>query len=237
MGKRKRSVSAVADPPSDSMPCSSGRDLTPGEFSCEPDNSSVFKPVSSIKGIMDSRGKQTNAQLSLGQHHYNMSRAMFLKRSRHTHHYGNQYSRRNSPNYHHRPSTSYAKSSSSHDDRLCFKLGSRYNNSDFGHRPDLTEWRGKALWRPERIRTSSSVIDAVTPEAVKMVCGICQKSLRRKPHHFGSTLSPEELSIVAVLVCRHVYHADCLEQRTRPEDIRDPPCPMCLGLTPNAEAA
>lgn len=76
-------------------------------------------------------------------------------------------------------------------------------------------------------------MNAVSSDVVKMVCGICQKPLRRKPYFVGSTLSSGELSVVAVLVCGHVYHAECLEQRTCGEDRRDPPCSLCLGLLSN----
>lgn len=234
MGKRNRTGLAAPDnSPSDSMPCPSGRDLTPAENSCDPEDSSIFEPLSSVKDIMDIRGKQPNSQFSLGQHHYNLSRAMFLKRSRH--HYGNQYFRRNSPNCPRFPA--FGKSSPSNDERLCFKYGSRYG-SESGNHPDFAEFREKGLWWPERIRTSSSVIEAVPPVGLKTICGICERAVKWKPHHFGSTISSEELSIVAILVCGHIYHANCLEQRTRPEDIRDPPCPVCLeSFLPRAEAA
>lgn len=43
-------------------------------------------------------------------------------------------------------------------------------------------------------------------------------------------MSCNELSVVSVLVCGHVYHADCLEQRTSLEEQRDPSCPMCADL-------
>ncbi|KAL2929763.1 ERAD-associated E3 ubiquitin-protein ligase HRD1B [Bienertia sinuspersici] len=46
----------------------------------------------------------------------------------------------------------------------------------------------------------------------------------------------DELSIVAVLVCGHLFHADCLEQTTRFEDRRDPPCPVCSGFVLKADA-
>ena len=92
------------------------------------------------------------------------------------------------------------------------------------------EYREKTFSRPERIRSSSLVMDAVSPDVVKMVCGICQKPLRRKFNLVGGSLSCCELSVVAVLVCGHVYHADCLEQRTSLEELRDPSCPVCAGL-------
>lgn len=100
---------------------------------------------------------------------------------------------------------------------------------------DFAEFRESAFWRPERIRSSTSVIHAISPYAVRMTCGVCQKLLKRKPHNFGSTLASEELSIAAVLVCGHIFHADCLEQRTQVEDKRDPPCPICSGFDPQIE--
>ncbi|KAK9706224.1 hypothetical protein RND81_07G111900 [Saponaria officinalis] len=234
MGKRKRSATPSDHTPSDFVPCSSGRDLPPGENVLDAEESDIFKPHSFETETMDSHAKHSNSQISLGQHHYNLNRSMFLKRSRH--HYGNQYSRRNLPN-HHKPSTSFGKSSPFRGERLCFKLGSGHN-TELARRPDLTEFQERAFWRPERIRSSTSaIIDAAAPDGVKTVCGLCQKSLRRKPHHFGGTLASEELSIVAVLVCGHIYHAECLEQKTCLEDVRDPPCPICSDFTLDPEPA
>lgn len=78
-------------------------------------------------------------------------------------------------------------------------------------------------------------MDGASADPMKMLCGICQKPLRRKPFFLGITLSSTEVSVVAVLVCGHVYHADCLEQKTSFEDRRDPPCPMCVGLLPKID--
>ncbi|KAL9242463.1 hypothetical protein vseg_016456 [Gypsophila vaccaria] len=235
MGKRKRTPPSPSDHTSpDFVPCSSGRDLTPGENVLDADDSDIFKPHSFETETMDSHARHSNSQISLGQHHYNMNRSMFLKRSRH--HYGNQYSRRNLPN-HHKPSTSFGKSTPFRGERLCFKLGGGHN-SELARRPDLMEFQERQFWRPERIRSSSpAIIDAVSADGAKMVCALCQKSLRRKPHNFGSSLASEELSIVAVLVCGHIYHADCLEQKTRIEDMRDPSCPICSDFPPDPEPA
>ena len=95
--------------------------------------------------------------------------------------------------------------------------------------PTFADGREKSFGRPERIRSSSMVMDAVSPDKVKMVCGVCQKHLRRKPYFLGNALASGEFTVVAVLVCGHVYHADCLEDRTSLEDQRDPPCPLCSG--------
>lgn len=168
--------------------------------------------------ITESSLKLPNTHSSLSHHHYNLTRSIFLKRSRHF--YGHQYSRRNSAHQ------ADGKGTPLRDERLSFKLGSQ-SNSDFGSYADNWE---KVFNKPERIRSRYSVMDGISTEAVKMTCGICQKMLKQKPASLGSTLSSGDLSAVAVLVCGHIYHADCLERQTSHEDRRDPPCPMCVGL-------
>ncbi|XP_021689605.2 uncharacterized protein LOC110671440 isoform X2 [Hevea brasiliensis] len=201
---------------SDDIPCSSGAELLATEKSSHLLDSSELKPLSTGRDATDSTMKLLNVHSSLAHQHYNVGLSIFLKRSRHF--YGHQYSRRNSGN-HANASTSHGKIAPLRDERLPFKL----SGSEFGHQTDNRE---KAFGRPDRIRLSSLVMDA--SDAVKIVCGICQKLLRRKPYFLGETLSGE-CSVVAVLVCGHVYHADCLEQRTSLEDKCDPPCPLCLG--------
>ncbi|QCD80590.1 uncharacterized protein LOC114179879 [Vigna unguiculata] len=117
------------------------------------------------------------------------------------HYYGHQYFRRNSTN-HANASSSRAK-----------------------------EYREKVFSRPERIPSSSLGMEEMSSNnKAEMVCGICEKLLSQKINFLGNSISSSELSVVAVLVCGHVYHANCLEQRTRFEDVRDPPCPVCAGL-------
>ncbi|KAK7409954.1 hypothetical protein VNO78_00381 [Psophocarpus tetragonolobus] len=48
-------------------------------------------------------------------------------------------------------------------------------------------------------------------------CGACQKFI-----------ASSDLSVVAVLVCGHVYHAECLETMTPEADSYDPACPICM---------
>ncbi|XP_062147490.1 uncharacterized protein LOC133856471 isoform X2 [Alnus glutinosa] len=206
------------------MPCSLGMDLMSEEKPLHSVNSSELKPLPSVLDITDS--SLLNAHPTTAHHTQSLGHSIFLKRSRH--YYSHQYSRRNSGN-HANASTSRGKAASLRDERLSFKLAAQFN-SQTGHH---SENREKAFGRPERIRSSSLVMNAVSSDVVKMVCGICQKPLRRKPYFVGSTLSSGELSVVAVLVCGHVYHAECLEQRTCGEDRRDPPCSLCLGLLSN----
>lgn len=238
MGKRKRSSDNTNTTnnnnhhpsSSDNVPCSSIMELSSQEKSSHlVEDSSELKPFSSGMDVTDNSVKLMNAHSSLAHHHYNLGRSIFLKRSRH--HYSHQYSRRNSGS-HGSASSSYGKSAPLHDERLSFKLASQCSTEP-GHHTDIRE---KLFSRPERIRFSSLVRDAVSADEVKMVCGICQKLFRRKSCFLGNTVSSSEYNVVAVLVCGHVYHADCLEQRTSLEDVRDPPCLLCSGLLTQDDA-
>ncbi|TYI48360.1 hypothetical protein E1A91_D13G242800v1 [Gossypium mustelinum] len=160
-----------------------------------------------------------NSNSSVAHHHYNLGRSLFLKRSRH--YYGHHYSRRNSGSLSN-PTTSRGLISPLHDERLSFKFAQYKPESGRG-----ADGGEKAFGRPERIRSTSLVMDAVLPDQVNAVCGLCQKHLRRKPYILGNTLASGEFSVVAVLVCGHVYHVDCLEKRTSFEERRDPQCPLC----------
>lgn len=53
-------------------------------------------------------------------------------------------------------------------------------------------------------------------------CGLCLKLLKERASWKGN-----EISIAAVLVCGHVYHAECLETVTAKALKFDPSCPVC----------
>ncbi|KAF5189783.1 RING/U-box superfamily protein [Thalictrum thalictroides] len=67
-----------------------------------------------------------------------------------------------------------------------------------------------------------------SPSTDLRTCGVCLKLLMERSPWVGQKfVVSNELSVVAVLVCGHVYHAECLENIT-PESHRfDPPCPVC----------
>ncbi|PON68563.1 43kDa postsynaptic protein [Parasponia andersonii] len=226
MGKRKRtSDHNRIQHSSDTVPCSSGMELLSEEKGLHAIDSSELKPISSsVLDVADSSMKLQNAHHpSTGHHHQSLGRSLFLKRSRH--HYAHQYSRRGSANLAN-PSTSRGKVTSLRDDKLSFKLAAQCN-SELGRH---SEFREKAFFRPERIRSRSLVPDTVSTDLAKTICVICQKPLGRKLFFPGISTSSVELSVVAVLACGHLYHADCLEPKTSFEEIRDPPCPACTGL-------
>ncbi|XP_050215162.1 uncharacterized protein LOC126666203 isoform X2 [Mercurialis annua] len=198
------------------MPCSSQAELLSSKKPFQSHGPSELKHLSSGMDVTDRSMKLLNAHQQ-----YNVGRSIFLKRSRHN--YGHHYSQRNSRN-HANASTSHGKNASLQDEKFLSKLTSQ---SGIGLWYPA-ENGGKSFNRPDRIKLSSSTVDA--SDGAKKTCGVCQKMLRRKPCFLGDTLSSGECSIVAVLVCGHVYHAECLEQRTSLEERRDPPCPLCTGL-------
>ncbi|KAB1996510.1 hypothetical protein ES319_D13G236900v1 [Gossypium barbadense] len=214
MGKKKKSSQLHRNldlpSPSENMPCSPGTALLSKEHSSNLD-AGIDVGNSSMKLL--------NSNSSVAHHHYNLGRSLFLKRSRH--YYGHHYSRRNSGSLSN-PTTSRGLISPLHDERLSFKFAQYKPESGRG-----ADGGEKAFGRPERIRSTSLVMDAVLPDQVNAVCGLCQKHLRRKPYILGNTLASGEFSVVAVLVCGHVYHVDCLEKITSFEERRDPQCPLC----------
>ncbi|XP_016540201.2 uncharacterized protein LOC107840796 isoform X2 [Capsicum annuum] len=102
-------------------------------------------------------------------------------------------------------------------------------NSVSGHD---TESKQSELHKPDAVDAAPSLLatNATSHNVKKQLCGLCQKRLRKKRDILDSTLSSSEPSVVAVLVCGHLYHADCLEDRTHHEDATDPPCPICRGI-------
>jgi hypothetical protein len=59
-------------------------------------------------------------------------------------------------------------------------------------------------------------------------CGVCLKLLTEKSS-WGSQkiIGTNELAVVAILICGHAYHAECLENMTPEISKYDPGCPVC----------
>ncbi|KAK9287233.1 hypothetical protein L1049_015646 [Liquidambar formosana] len=79
----------------------------------------------------------------------------------------------------------------------------------------------------DKITRSSSRISA-SPSIDLQTCGVCSKLLTEKSSFcVQKIIASNELSVVSVLICGHVYHAECLENMTPEINKYDPACPVC----------
>ncbi|GLU02871.1 hypothetical protein SLE2022_201040 [Rubroshorea leprosula] len=84
-------------------------------------------------------------------------------------------------------------------------------------------------WGSARDKQSRSSGQAsVSPSVDLQTCGVCSKLLSKKSSWSSQKIIiTNELNVVAVLTCGHVYHAECLENMTPEIDKYDPACPVC----------
>lgn len=76
--------------------------------------------------------------------------------------------------------------------------------------------------------SESSGALSYSPSIDLQTCGVCSKLLtERSSWSSQKIIATNELSVVAVLVCGHAYHAECLEAMTQEADRYDPSCPFC----------
>ncbi|XAR72789.1 hypothetical protein NMG60_11019550 [Bertholletia excelsa] len=79
----------------------------------------------------------------------------------------------------------------------------------------------------DKITRSSSQLSASSPVDMQ-TCGVCSRLLTEKSSWSSQKLiSNNELPVVAILICGHVYHAECLESMTPEFNKYDPACPVC----------
>lgn len=70
-------------------------------------------------------------------------------------------------------------------------------------------------------RFSTSPVDSQT-------CGVCSNLLTEKSSWSSQNIVVNnDLCVVSVLICGHVYHAECLESMTPEINKYDPACPVC----------
>ncbi|XP_077253537.1 uncharacterized protein LOC143892654 [Tasmannia lanceolata] len=78
--------------------------------------------------------------------------------------------------------------------------------------------------------TSSNSQLSISPSTDLQTCGTCSKLIIERPSWSSQKiLASNELSVVSVLVCGHVFHAECLEHSTTEIDRYDPSCPVCTA--------
>lgn len=62
-------------------------------------------------------------------------------------------------------------------------------------------------------------------------CGLCERYLsQRSPWSSRRIVRSGDMPVAGVLSCRHVFHAECLEQTTPKARKSDPPCPICVKM-------
>lgn len=60
-------------------------------------------------------------------------------------------------------------------------------------------------------------------------CGLCERFLsQRSPWSSRRIVRSTDMPVTGVLSCRHVFHAECLDQTTPKTRKSDPPCPVCV---------
>ncbi|XP_076923729.1 uncharacterized protein LOC143585949 [Bidens hawaiensis] len=110
-------------------------------------------------------------------------------------------------------------------------LGSHGGSSDSWSVPAFNELMAASHSRRERwsfdsSRTSGRV--SSSPSIDMRTCGVCSKLLtERSAWAAQKIIASNELAVVAILICGHVYHAECLENMTSEINKYDPACPVC----------
>ncbi|KAJ9178832.1 hypothetical protein P3X46_010681 [Hevea brasiliensis] len=94
------------------------------------------------------------------------------------------------------------------------------------HRERLSFDNDSLSFNHEKTRSSGRISSGSSVDL--QTCGICSKLLTEKSLWSSPKLVlSNELSVVAVLTCGHVYHAECLETMTPEISKYDPTCPVC----------
>nr|ACR38021.1 unknown [Zea mays] len=104
--------------------------------------------------------------------------------------------------------------------------GFRWSNAssyDFGYDGDAIDISDHISIESQRSPTSSARF---------LKCGLCERFLHQKsPWTSNRIVRNADMPVAAVLPCRHVFHADCLEESTAKTEVHEPPCPLCARAT------
>ncbi|KAK9060391.1 hypothetical protein SSX86_021095 [Deinandra increscens subsp. villosa] len=80
----------------------------------------------------------------------------------------------------------------------------------------------------DKISSRTSGRLSSSPSIDTQTCGVCSMLLTENSS-WGShkVMAPNEVAVVAILICGHVYHSECLESMTSEINKYDPACPVC----------
>ncbi|KAI3509603.1 hypothetical protein L1887_24998 [Cichorium endivia] len=122
----------------------------------------------------------------------------------------------------HRPTRgSHGGSSDGSSEPTYSELMSFYNNSK------RWSFDSESLsFSRDRVSRSSGRVSS-SPSIDVQPCGVCSKLLTERSHWGAHKMAANGLPVVAVLMCGHVYHAECLENMTPEVNKYDPACPVC----------
>ncbi|WVZ56790.1 hypothetical protein U9M48_007271 [Paspalum notatum var. saurae] len=107
--------------------------------------------------------------------------------------------------------------------------GFRWSNAssyDFGYDGDAIDISDHISIESQRSPTSSVRF---------LKCGLCERFMRQKsPWTSNRIVRNTDMPVAAVLPCRHVFHADCLEESTPKTEVHEPSCPVCTQAADDA---
>ena len=109
------------------------------------------------------------------------------------------------------------------EDRQSFSTSDSSAGESHGGSPDGWSIRSFSELIVSSQRDSSvNTLSSSSFSSDLQTCGLCSKLLKE-----GSSWKGNDTSITAVLICGHVYHAECLETVTPEASKFDPSCPSC----------
>ncbi|KAL8035533.1 hypothetical protein ABFX02_12G103200 [Erythranthe guttata] len=131
------------------------------------------------------------------------------------------------------------KSHSSHRNRRCF-MSKAIHPLSFPSQPPPEYSTAATPQRENRHHLSSASggstdLTELPEETFEHVdcfrCGLCERNLsQRSPWSSRRIVKTGDMPVAGVLSCRHVFHAECLDQTTPKSRKNDPQCPICVKI-------
>lgn len=123
---------------------------------------------------------------------------------------------------------------------VVFRSIAKYHcNSGFSEAGPSTPRRETLRWSSGSSMDFTDVSEQLDSESVAssgnisegFKCGLCDRFLsQRSPWSSRRIVRSGDMPVTGILSCRHVFHADCLEQTTPKIQKHDPPCPVCARV-------